>query len=236
MEELDLKELFSFYLRKSPIIIFITILFAILGFCYNEYIQVPMYHGTTTIILVQSNQQTNSNITQNEITINEKLISTYSEIIKSRSVLERVIEKLNLTTTTKELEKQISVNKVNDTSIIDITVSDKNNEKAALIANRLAKEFQKEITKIYNLENVSVIDEAIIEEEPHNVNKTKQMIIFIALGIIISSIIIFIIFYFDNTVKSKKDIDTYLKIPVLGEIPSSKKLLKQKIIKREGIK
>ena len=91
MEELDLKDLFKYYLSKSPIIILITLLFVLLGYYYNEYLQVPMYHGTTTIILVQNEDK---DMSQTEITINEKLISTYSQIIKSRNVLERVIEKL----------------------------------------------------------------------------------------------------------------------------------------------
>ena len=225
MEELDLKDLFKYYLNKLPIIIFITLLFSILGYCYNEYLQVPMYQGKTTIVLVQNEDKA---MTQTEITINEKLISTYCEIIKSRNVLEKVIEKLNLKTTHEKLKEQINVTKISDTYLIEITVSDLDNEQAALIANRLAREFQKEITRIYKLENIIVSAEAIVEDEPYNVNKPKQMIIFIALGIAISSAIIFIIYYFDNTVKSKKDIDNYLDIPVLGEVPFNKRLLKTK--------
>lgn len=225
MEELDLKDLFKYYLNKLPIIIFITLLFSILGYCYNEYLQVPMYQGKTTIVLVQNEDKA---MTQTEITINEKLISTYCEIIKSRNVLEKVIEKLNLKTTHEKLKEQINVTKISDTYLIEITVSDLDNEQAALIANRLAREFQKEITRIYKLENIIVSAEAIVEDDPYNVNKPKQMIIFIALGIAISSAIIFIIYYFDNTVKSKKDIDNYLDIPVLGEVPFNKRLLKTK--------
>ena len=225
MEELDLKDLFKYYLNKLPIIIFITLLFSILGYCYNEYLQVPMYQGKTTIVLVQNEDKA---MTQTEITINEKLISTYCEIIISRNVLEKVIEKLNLKTTHEKLKEQINVTKISDTYLIEITVSDLDNEQAALIANRLAREFQKEITRIYKLENIIVSAEAIVEDEPYNVNKPKQMIIFIALGIVISSAIIFIIYYFDNTVKSKKDIDNYLDIPVLGEVPFNKRLLKTK--------
>ena len=135
---------------------------------------------------------------------------------------------LNLKTTHEKLKEQINVTKISDTYLIEITVSDLDNEQAALIANRLAREFQKEITRIYKLENIIVSAEAIVEDEPYNVNKPKQMIIFIALGIAISSAIIFIIYYFDNTVKSKKDIDNYLDIPVLGEVPFNKRLLKTK--------
>lgn len=230
MEEINLMQLFNYYLKKLPIIIITVIVAIILGICYIEYIQVPMYHGTTTIILVQksSGDEENINITQNELTVNEKLVSTYSQIIKSRRVLNQVIEELDLKTTTNDLADQIEVTAVTETSIIKVTVSDKNKKNAVKIANEVAEVFKDEITKIYNLENVSVIDEAIVEKTPYNVNIPKQMVIYVLVGLVLSCGVIFVMFYFDNTIKSKKEIETTLGLPVLAEIPVAGKLKRKK--------
>lgn len=230
MEEINLMQLFNYYLKKLPIIIITVIVAIILGICYIEYIQVPMYHGTTTIILVQksSGDEENINITQNELTVNEKLVSTYSQIIKSRRVLNQVIEELDLKTTTNDLADQIEVTAVTETSIIKVTVSDKNKKNAVKIANEVAEVFKDEITKIYNLENVSVIDEAIVEKAPYNVNIPKQMVIYVLVGLVLSCGVIFVMFYFDNTIKSKKEIETTLGLPVLAEIPVAGKLKRKK--------
>lgn len=228
MEELDLKELLKYYIRKLPIILIITAIFTILGYIYTEYIQVPMYKGTTTIILVEENNDTsNQDITKDTITINEKLVTTYSKIIKSRRVLDQVKEELKLKRSISDLAAQISVSSIEETSIIEIIVTDTNNELATKIANKIAEIFKKEITEIYNLENISIIDKAIIEKKPYNVNEVKQIIIFTLGGILLSCIIIFIIYYFDNSIKNKKEIEEKLNIPVLGEIPIATKLNKK---------
>lgn len=229
MEELNLMDLLKYYLKKSYIIILMTILVALMGCYYVEEIQVPMYHGTTTIILVQKNNgATTAYETQNELTISEKLVSTYSELIKSRRILSQVIQNLKLDLTESELAKNITVTSASDTSIIKITVSDANKKKAVEIANQITKVFKAAIIKIYDLENVTIIDEAIVEDIPYNVNLVKQMLIFTCLGLVLSCGIVFVMYYFDGTVKNKKEVEEKLKLPVLGEVPVAKKLLNQK--------
>ncbi len=225
MEEINIIELLNYYVKKLPIIIIITLFTLLAGAFYIENIQVPLYHGTTTIILVQKSEDNQSaNATQNELNLNEKLVTTYSQIIKSRRVLEQVINSLGLKLETEKLANKITVTSVSETPIIKITVSDEEAEKAVEIANELADVFKNEITKIYNLENISIIDNAIIEEKPYNVNVAKQMIIYGLAGFIVSCGIIFIIYYFDNTIKNKKEIETKLNIPVLSEVPVATKL------------
>ena len=230
MEELNLMDLLKYYLKKSYVIILMTILVALIGYYYVEEIQVPMYHGTTTIILVQKNNRaTTAYETQNELTINEKLVSTYSELIKSRRILSQVIQNLKLDLTESELAKNITVTSASDTSIIKITVSDASKKKAASIANQIAGVFKAEIGEIYpNLENVTVIDEAVVEDIPYNVNLVKQMLIFTCLGLVLSCGIVFVMYYFDGTVKNKKEVEDKLNLPVLGEVPVAKKLVNQK--------
>lgn len=237
MEEVNLKELFTYYLKKLPIIIFVAVMFMLLGIFYIKKIQVPMYHGTTTIILVQkSDNNSSSNSYQNELSVNQKLVSTYSKIIKSRRVLEQVKNNLNLGSISVEgLANKIDVAGVNDTSIIKISVSDKDNSLAMKIANEVANVFKKEITNIYNLENVSIIDEAIVESTPYNINVKKELLLFILGGLVLSCCVTFIVFYFDNTIKSKKDI-VNLDLPVLAEVPSVKKLTRKDSVRSVNTK
>jgi len=219
VEELDLQELLRYYLRKLPIILGIMVFVLIGGYIYINSFQVPMYHGTTTLILIQKQDEEVNDITQNELNISEKLVSTYTEIIKSRRVLSPVIKNLKLDMSTDELKKKINVSSVNDTSIIRITVSDESNFLAVSIANSLASVFKEEISKIYNLENISIIDEAIPEDNPYNINVTKQLVMYALISVVISCAVIFVIYYFDNNIKGKKEVETKLNLPVLGEIP-----------------
>lgn len=237
MKELNLLDLFKYYLRHFAIIFLTVILSLLIGYLYIEYFQIPKYKGVTSIILVEKSDNGVSNIlTQNEIIINEKLVTTYSEIIKSKRVLNRVIKDLDLNISIEDLAELIEVSDVQDTSIIKVEVINKNNKKATDIANKIAEVFKDEITQIYNLENVSIIDEAVIEDEPYNVNIPVQLAIYSSIGFGLSILIILVKYYFNNAIKDKKEIESNLKIPVLGEIPVTSKLMSRKKQKSKKIK
>lgn len=218
MEEINLEELLKFFISKIKFIALATVIFLVLGFVYVNFILTPMYHSSTTLILVGSSENQNSTTTQNDINLNKNLISTYSEIVKSRTVLQQVIDKLNLDEDTTTLSKKISVSSVENTEIIKIQVSDKNNKIAKDIASTTADVFMKEVKNIYNLTNVSVIDKASLENVPYNINIVKQLLISGVIGFVLSSGIVFLIFYFDTTIKSSKDIEEKLGLPVIGNI------------------
>ena len=217
MEDIRIIDLLNHFFNRKWIIFLSGFLCFLLGYLYVNYYQVPMYHGTTTIIIVKSDND-NQNISQSELAAKEKLVSTYSEIIKSRKVLEQVIAELALDVSVEELKQQISVSSVDDTAILKITITDKSNKTAAIIADSVALIFKQEIVSIYNIENISIVDNAIVETSPYNVKPMKYYVIFIGIGVVLSCLYLFVEFYFDNTVKTKKEVENLLGIPVLCEV------------------
>ena len=182
------------------------------------FIQKPMYKSYTTVIL-GGNETTNSQtITQNDIAMNKNLVDTYAEIVKSRRVLDQVIDELDLNISYDSLYNMISVSAVNNTEIIKITVTNKNAVTAKNIANVTANYFMKEIVKLYNMNNVNVLDEAINADNPFNINITKQVVIYFVVGLILALGIVFVVFYFDRTIKSVEQIEQKIKLPILGSV------------------
>lgn len=218
MEEINITELFKFFMSKIKIIIVVSILFVLFGAFYITFILTPMYHSSTTLILVSNNENQNYSSVQSEVNLNQNLVTTYSEIVKSRAVLNQVIEDLNLDYSTDELSSHIHVTSVEETEIIKIQVSDKNSKQARRIANATSEVFMAEIQKIYKLTNVSIVDEASLEEEPFNINPIKQLFLAAVVGVGFSSIMVFLIFYFDTSIKSYKDIEEKLGLAILGNV------------------
>ena len=217
MEEIDLTELFDYFFRRAYIIIITALVFLVGGLTYTVFLKEPLYKSDVNVILVSKNSQSSS--LQSEITANQKLAATYRELVTSRSVLNEVIEDLDLTYTITELQKMITVQNVNETEIIKITVSSSKPKEAKEIANVVAIKFQDEVKDIYNLENVSIVDKAVLDKEPYNINVVKESIIYIALGVVLSCGVIFMIYYFDNTIKSIDQVEKRLGIPVIGTVP-----------------
>ena len=219
MDEINLKEFTNFYFSKIKIILIMMFLFLIGGYIYIAFILTPMYHSSTTLILVSNNNSDNSSLIQNNINLNKNLVSTYSQIIKSRTVLKKVIKKLDLNMSVEKLSKRIDVKSIEDTEMIRIEVSDENNHLAKYIVENVTDVFMNEVKKIYNLTNISIVDKAQVEKKPYNINLVKQLFIITLAGFLLGTVIVFLIFYFDTTIKSSKEIEEKLGLSVIGHIP-----------------
>lgn len=219
MEEFNVLEFLKYYFSKIIFILIFTFVGLVGGIFYTTLIQVPVYRSQTSLVLTKNDSST---ITQNDINLNKNLVSTYREIVKSRRILNMVIDNLDLDLTYEELKEQVQVSSVNDTELIVISVYNKDNTLAKQIADEIAKTFKTEIVEIYNIENVSIIDKALVSDAPSNVHKLKQYIIGAGSGFLLCSLIIVIRFYMDDTVKTEEDIENKLELPVLGMVPKYK--------------
>ena len=214
MEEINISELLEYFKSKFGLWLVITGSICVLCVMYTVFIQKPMYSSNTTVILGGSSET----ITQNDITINKNLVNTYAEIVKSRRVLEQVIRELQLDTSYAELNNAITVEPISNTEIIKIIVTSHDRVDAMNIANSTANHFSKEIKELYNMNNVNILDSAIESQKPYNINIPKQMCIYLILSVSIAFGIIFIIFYFDRTIKSVEQVEQRIKLPILGTV------------------
>lgn len=218
MEEIDLKEMFDYFLGKISWILIAVALAVAIGNIYTMFTRVPMYRSTTSLVLVSENSDSSSYNTS-EQQLNKNLVGTYSEIIKSKTILNEVISNLDLDVSVTTLQNRVAVSSVTNAEIIRITVSDPDPKLATKIANEIAKVFVKEIPKFYKMNNVAVLDKAETNLKPYNVNYLKDNAIYIMIGLVLSCGIIFIFFYFDTTIKTSEEIEKKLGLTVVGIVP-----------------
>lgn len=221
MEELDLKELLMLFWNKKVKILLIVAIFMAIGIIYTIGFVTPVYTSSTSLVLATSNssQQSSGTITTTDLTLNSNLVSTYRELVTSTSVVRQVISNLGITMEEEQLKKEISVSSVTNTALIKISVTDENSINAAKIANELANVFAEEVTKIYKLDNVYVLDKAEVSETPSNVNHTKDVIIFTCAGLVVAVLYVIILNMLDTTIKSAEEVEKQFKVPVLASIP-----------------
>ena len=224
MEELDLKELFNLFWHKKAQIILIILIFIVLGVIYTVGFTTPMYTSSTTLLLAgaekqEGQTQTTNSITTTDITINSKLVTTYSELVKSKNVLGQVISNLGIDISEDTLRKNISVTAVKDTELIEIAVTTDKADYSVKIANETAKVFTEKVAEFYNINNVHVVDKAEIEQNPSNINHQKDIVIFAFIGIVVAVVYVLIANMLDTTIKTAEEIEKYFKVPVLASIP-----------------
>ena len=131
-----------------------------------------------------------------------------------------MIEKLTLDMNTESLRDKVKINSVSDTEIIRITVEDQDPNFAAELANSIAVVFMGEIGSIMKMDNVQFIDMAQVPQNPIKPRPAMNIAISAVLGIMVSVFIIFLVEYFDNTIKTPEEIENSFGLPVLGSIPA----------------
>lgn len=221
MEEIDLKEFVMLFWDRKVSIILITIIFMLIGIIYSVGFVTPKYTSSTTLLLATSesaNSKTNT-ITTSDITLNSKLVSTYSELVKSKNVTRQVISNLGIDETEDELRNSITVSSVKDTELIKISVTDKNATNAYNIANEIAKVFTQKVSEIYNINNVQVLDQAEISTTPSNINHAKDVIMFTFVGLFVAIVFVLVANMLDTTIKSSEEVEKLCNVPVIASIP-----------------
>ena len=220
MEELDLKELLMLFWNKKIKILLIVAIFILIGAIYTIGFVTPMYTSSTTLVLATSNNSASPNtITTTDITLNSNLVSTYSELVKSKDVRRKVISNLGIDMDEEELKNNITVSSVKNTELIEISVVDKYATNAAKIANEIAKVFSDKVAEIYNINNVQVVDEAEVNNTPSNINHVKDIVIFAFIGVVVAVMYVLIANMLDTTIKTAEEVEKQFKVPVLASIP-----------------
>lgn len=222
-KEIDLIELWDIIKKNLIKIIFIGILFAIAMFAISKFLISPKYQSSVSLIVNKEEDRSNNDgIQLNDVQLNQKLVGTYTEIIKTRGIAEMVIKNLGLDLSYENFISMISVNSKNDTEIFEVSVKDTIPERASDIANETSKVFKDSIVKIMNVDNVQILDKAIVPEKPYSPNIIRNTAIGFLLGIMVSMFTSIIRFLTDTRIKSSEDITNEFGLPVIGIIPDKK--------------
>ncbi len=221
MEEIDLKNIFDMFWNKKIHIIIILLIFIIIGSIYTFNFTKPIYSSSITLVLVSAggNDENNETITTTDINVNSKLISTYSELIRSKNVLKEVISNLGIDIEEDDLRNNVNVTAVKNAELIQITVKNEQPQDATKIANELAKVFSVKVKEMYNINNIQLISEANEPTKPDNINHKKDIALFIFVGIGIAFIYVLALNMLDTTIKTAEEIEKEYDLPVLASIP-----------------
>ena len=221
MEELDLKELIQIFWEKRIQILLITAIFIVLGIIYTVGFVKPKYQSKTSLLwATNSSSQSNANgITTNDLTLNSKLVSTYSDMVSGNKIIREVIKNLGMNLQEDDVKKSISVKARDNADMIDIIVKNDDPVVAQKIANETAKVFIENVKQYYKIENLYIYDEAEVENEPYNINHKKDVLIFAVIGIVIAFGYVLILNMLDTTIKSAQDIEKISGVTVLASIP-----------------
>ncbi len=236
MNEISLRQVFYIFKKRAWMIAVSTILALVLSAILSFFIIAPKYETFTTLMVgkPQEYDTNTSGIDYNDVLLNQKLVPTYGELVRSRLVADEVIRSLNLGISYDEFKEKVQVSLVDDTEIIKIQVIDKDRELAVKIANRVSEEFMWTVKVKMKVENIQIIDRAQLPQNPISPRKLLNMLVAAVFGFMIGIFLVFLLEYLDNTYKTANDIERNLQLPVLGAIPSISSMGKETMLKNDS--
>lgn len=183
--------------------------------CWNI---LPKTYTAETTLYVLTKTDTDT-LNYNEVNLSTQLVNDYREMAESMRVKKGAAEMVGISEKTLEEEYEISVDSTTSTRLIRLNVTAKNPAGAANLANALAAKLSDCILDVTNVENISIIDEAVPPEEPSGPRSLMYSAVAGVAGLAISVAIALLIDNMNVKIKSRDDVEQLLHLPVLAQIP-----------------
>ncbi|MDO4634842.1 MAG: Wzz/FepE/Etk N-terminal domain-containing protein [Streptococcus sp.] len=222
MMEIDILALLRRIWSKKFLILFVSLLFGVTTFFGSMFLISPKYTATTRIYVVNQNSQ--NNLTAQDLQAGTYLVSDYKEIITSREVLTAAIVDNKLQLSPEQLAKELTVTIPSDTRVISISVTERSPKRASKIANSIRKIASEKIKNVTKVQDVTTLERAEVPEKPSSPNIKRNTLLGFIFGIILTIIVIITREVLDDRVKSSDDVEEILGMTLLGIIPDVNKL------------
>ena len=217
---MELRDILRVLKNGKWILIILPLVSMLTSGIFSYFVITPVYKSSTTLMVGKNYSGENGPLLQyNDILTANQLVKTYSQLAKSRTVAEKVIELEKLDITPVAFSSKIDVQPVRDTQLIQISIEDPDPNKAARLANVSGQVFIRKVVEVMKLDNVNIVDQAVPPQLPDKPNKRMNIMIAIVVGLMVAVGLVFLREFLDQTIKSSEDVNRYLELSVLGVIP-----------------
>lgn len=217
--EIDLLELLMVMKKHLSAILLAGIVDLVIMFAYTSFLVTPLYSASSMMYVMPDNSNSMNSSTLSDMQVGQQLTSDYSNMIKSRSFMEDVIKKLNLTIDYQQLLEKVEVMNPTSSRILQVTVNDPNPQTAADIANEMASVAESKLKEITGMQAIKIYEEAAVPDRPSSPSLKKNCALGLLAGIVLAMAVITILYLLDDTIKTEDDIEKYLGMTTLAVLP-----------------
>ncbi|MGL5057640.1 MAG: YveK family protein, partial [Fusobacteriaceae bacterium] len=178
-----------------------------------------VYKAEMTMMVSSGKNYSASSLDGGELSVNQKLATTYAEIAKSRAILNTVIKKYDLDTTAKSLEKLVTITPVEDTELLLLSYTNGDASMAAAVVTEISREFMLKVRDVMNFQNIKVVEAAEVPTEALPKKRALILAISLVLSVMLGAMAAFVVEFFFCKLRKPKDIEKILGVSMLGMVP-----------------
>ncbi|AQR95092.1 MULTISPECIES: YveK family protein [Clostridium] len=216
--ELRLQDILEILKRKWKLVIAVASITTIITALVNFFLITPIFQVNSKVFIGKE-ENISSKYDNSDVQMYQKLLKTYSELMKTKDLIEDSINKNNLNISADEVIDNLKVTPMTDTQILQVSYENKDKVLAREVLVSIIDEFMLESKTIIQNGNVKVIESAELPEKPISPQKALNVAIAFIIGFMVGASLALIKEYVDDTVKTKEQTENVMGLPVIGMIP-----------------
>lgn len=216
---IDLGEIIMILWQHAWLLILVMLACGAAGYSYARFVLPEQFESTTKIYIVNKSNGDSTYYNSTDLQAGTYLTKDYSELIVSRSVMEQVVDDLQLPYDYKTLQGMVTVEIPDETRIIEITVEDTNPQDAQTIANEIRVVAADLIQEVMGVEAVNTIETADLPLSKSSPSYPKYALLAALAAFVLVSAVIIVRCVMDDTIKTADDVERYLRLSTLAIIP-----------------
>lgn len=218
--EIDLGELFKVLKKNILLVLVISLLCAAIGLVSSMFLISKKYSSEATIYITPKVTEQGT-IDYNSIQTNSRMVNNYMEILKGETILAKVADQVGMESYSEVLDT-LTISNPENTELITVSLETTDPELSQQIVSLVISTFTEDMMDILNLNNVTIINDAKVNENPVSPSVPRYTILGLAVGLVISCGYVFITFLFDKRLRTREEAENFLGVPVLATVPLKK--------------
>lgn len=215
-EKFDLVKLLNILKKNIKLLLILPAICLVVSAALNFFVMPDKYTASTQILV--NMKKSSSDLAFQNVQGSLQSVNTYTEIIKSPRILDKVSREFDGQYSTAELNSFLKVTNQTNSQIITVSVTTGNKSESDKIVNRISKVFAHDMPKIMSVDNVTILSSAHDNAVKVSPIVSVNLVISIIVGIVLAILLIFLKELLDKRIKTEEDVESQLGLPILGSI------------------
>ncbi|HCZ1488253.1 TPA: capsule biosynthesis protein CapA [Staphylococcus aureus] len=215
-EKFDLVKLLNILKKNIKLLLILPAICLVVSAELTFFVMPDKYTASTQILV--NMKKSSSDLAFQNVQSSLQSVNTYTEIIKSPRILDKVSREFDGQYSTAELNSFLKVTNQTNSQIITVSVTTGNKSESDKIVNKISKVFAHDMPKIMSVDNVTILSSAHDNAVKVSPIVSVNLVISIIVGIVLAILIIFLKELLDKRIKTEEDVESQLGLPILGSI------------------
>lgn len=221
LREITLKDLWNIFVRRLWVMFLVAVLAVAGVFAGVKLTYTPQYQSTATLYIISRESDESVSNISTSFSLALKVVNDCDYLLRSHSVLDEVIEELSLDMEYEELYKAVSTTNPEDTRILEVTVEAESPQLAKDIVDAICDVGPDSIREAMGFDQVNLYEYGVLNTEPSN---AVGLMTYLLVGVI-AAVLVYMVylaaFLLDDRIRTEEDIQRYLALSILGEMPNA---------------